>query len=231
MQVFSEDQNEQSDHGNYLEGNIIDDDDLNEPVSLEGELPVGFGNDGSDCLPVDVEHRDSPEEKSMDLNHPASASNDWPQHMLENEDGGDSYVQEASELRPQDDEALEPVENLLGGPSDYEGAATVGRAQVLYFSDDDNAYGGELGELLSRRRVSNLLSSSFRGNLDQLVQSYVERQNHAQMEWELQEGKKIKRSVRWIRLVVKTLRFTCPHHQLNLLHTDTCITIIGHKMT
>lgn len=38
-----------------------------------------------------------------------------------------------------------------------------------------------------RRRVSNLLSSSFRENLDRLLQSYVERQGRAEIEWELQE--------------------------------------------
>ncbi|XP_028808172.1 uncharacterized protein LOC114762764 isoform X2 [Neltuma alba] len=186
-QVFSEDHNEQSDHGYYSEGNIIDDDNVNEPVALEGELPIDFGNDRSDSLPLDVEQRDNPE-GSMDLDHPTSPANDRSQHMLDYEDGEDPHVQEASELRSQDDGAQEPIiENFSGGSSDHEGAATVSGTHVIYFSDDDSAYSGELSELLNRRRVSNLLSGGFRENLEQLVRSYVERQNHAQLEWELQE--------------------------------------------
>lgn len=137
-----------SSHGNYTEGNIIDDLDLNESAALEGEQQVGFENEGNQWLPTNVEWRTDPTAESMDVNHPTAAANEWPQHILESEDGEDSHLQEVPEMCP-DDSYQEAVENWLGGSIDHEGAAVV-RTQGIYFSDDDNVYSGELEELLSR---------------------------------------------------------------------------------
>ncbi|KAJ0908392.1 putative transcription factor C2H2 family [Helianthus annuus] len=87
-----------------------------------------------------------------------------------------------------DDVSQEAIENWPEGPSDpprmlHLGAA--GRVNTFHPPDDDNIYSLELRELLSRRSVSNLLRSGFRESLDQLIQSYVNRQGHAPIEWDL----------------------------------------------
>ncbi|CAK7332127.1 unnamed protein product [Dovyalis caffra] len=114
---------------------------------------------------------------NIDGHQHETAANEW----LENEDR-----EGASEVWHEDSGFQEAVQNWLTEPSNQEDVS-VGRIDPFYFPDDDNVYSMELRELLSRRSVSTLLQSGFRESLDQLIRSYVERQSHAPLEWELQE--------------------------------------------
>ncbi|XP_027341657.1 uncharacterized protein LOC113854697 isoform X2 [Abrus precatorius] len=184
-----DDRSNLSNHNDRVYGNIVDDVDSIESVPLEGEQQeeVVNENNGRDWHQTNVEWRNSTQQ-SVDDNQLSSASNEWPQNILGSEDGEISRMQEQEvpEVWQEDGSFQEAVEIWLGGPSDNE-VAPVGRIHGFYFPADDNVYSVELRELLSRRSVSNLLRSSFRESLDQLIQSYVERQGQAHVEWGLQE--------------------------------------------
>ncbi|KAL2984262.1 hypothetical protein AAZX31_12G078500 [Glycine max] len=179
-------QNNSSNYNIHMEDNVVDDVNWNESGALEGEQPEEvFENEGSEWYQNNTEWRNSTEE-NVDDNQLSNTANEWPDNSLANEDGENSRLQESHEVWQEDGGFQEAVENWLGGPSDHE-SAPVGRIRGFYFPEDDNVYSVELRELLNRRSVSNLLRSSFRESLDQLIQSYVERQGHANIDWEFQE--------------------------------------------
>lgn len=115
-----------------------------------------------------------------------TAGNEWSQELLEGGDRENSHLEEVSEVWHEESGFQEAVHSWLEEPSDQD-ADPVRQIDTFYFPDDDNAHSTEIRELLSRRRVSNLLSSGFRQNLDRLIQSYVERQGHATIDWELDD--------------------------------------------
>ncbi|XP_074302570.1 uncharacterized protein LOC141634236 [Silene latifolia] len=82
--------------------------------------------------------------------------------------------------------SLETGRDWLGMVSGS-GLASDRVVDTYYFSDDVNVYHIELRELVNRRRVSSLLDSDFRENLDRLIQSYVDRQTDAPDDWEHHE--------------------------------------------
>lgn len=122
---------------------------------------------------------------NMDGNWPENTVNDWTQSP--GNVGGEGHVQEVGESW-EGDGSREGLENWSEGPSDpprIRRGVPFRRASRLNPPDDENVYSMELRELLSRRSVSNLLRSGFRQSLDELIESYVERQGHNPIDWDL----------------------------------------------
>ncbi|KAI3458917.1 hypothetical protein Pfo_030972 [Paulownia fortunei] len=125
--------------------------------------------------------------EDTDRNWQENAVSGWPSEAFATENRGQHHLQEAPEAW-RDVGSGEAVENWSEGPSDPPRMLrSVPSRRVARFHppDDDNVYSMELRELLSRRSVSNLLRSGFRESLDQLIQSYVERQGRAPVDWDL----------------------------------------------
>ncbi|WOL10145.1 hypothetical protein Cni_G18899 [Canna indica] len=85
---------------------------------------------------------------------------------------------------PQDTEPVWQDESL--DSLQHQQSLSFRRVDRFMLPDDDNVYSLELRELLRRRSVSNLLSSGFRESLDQLIESYVRRQERNPFDWDLQ---------------------------------------------
>ncbi|XP_022746716.1 uncharacterized protein LOC111296594 isoform X2 [Durio zibethinus] len=125
--------------------------------------------------------------EEMDTNWQESSVIEYHQEIPGNVNGEESQPPEAQRVW-REDGSLEAIDNWSEGPSDpprARRAIPVRRFSRFHPPEDDNVYSMELRELLSRRSVSNLLRSGFRESLDQLIQSYVDRQGRSPIDWDL----------------------------------------------
>ncbi|RRT77877.1 hypothetical protein B296_00000946 [Ensete ventricosum] len=130
-------------------------------------------------------HAEAGEE--FDGNRQENVVQDWTHDTSENGDEEDSHVPEVHE-EWHEDESHDTEETWHDEQSDDlrdPRSSPTRRVSRFIPPDDENVYSMELRELLSRS-VSNLLHSGFRESLDQLIQSYVERQGRAPIDWDLQ---------------------------------------------
>ncbi|MCD9638462.1 hypothetical protein HAX54_022460 [Datura stramonium] len=140
------------------------------------ELVIEHGE--SEQLPAS-EHNEMTNDTTEDMggSWQEDAAQLWSPENLEYDTEEQIYEQEQHE--DWQSNALEGAnDDWLDLPSG-QNAESMRRVDSFYMPDDDSVYNIELQELLSRRRVSNLLQSGFRQSLDRLIQSYVERQGHA----------------------------------------------------
>ncbi|KAK8546196.1 hypothetical protein V6N13_067422 [Hibiscus sabdariffa] len=125
--------------------------------------------------------------EELDTNWQDGSVGEYRQENPGNVNGEESHPQGSQRVWHEDGNR-EAVDNLSEEPSDLprsRRAIPVRRFNRFHPPEDDNVYSMELRELLSRRSVSNLLRSGFRESLDQLINSYVERQGRSPINWDL----------------------------------------------
>ncbi|CAN1258277.1 Protein neuralized [Linum perenne] len=160
---------------------------VNQDTGWQEEITDNVGGNWqqSDYGPFNEWRDDSAE--PMDQNWQHNSVDNWPPETPGNVHSEPGHLQEARGVWHEAG-SQEAVETWIEGPSDPprdRHTVPLRRFSRFHPPDDENVYSMELRELLSRRSVSNLLRSGFRESLDQLIQSYAERQGHGPIDWDV----------------------------------------------
>ncbi|KAM7268636.1 hypothetical protein ACFE04_010802 [Oxalis oulophora] len=166
----------------------------NQTTSINNNIAAGSTNWQENANSLEQVTEDNTENwlptdyEEMDLTWQENTVDGLPRETSGNSNGNIVHQQEVQRVL-HEAASVGPVENWSEGRSNLprvrRPAQPSRRFSRFHPPDDENVYSIELRELLSRRSVSNLLHSGFRESLDQLIQSYVERQGRAPIDWDL----------------------------------------------
>ncbi|XP_038901288.1 uncharacterized protein LOC120088219 [Benincasa hispida] len=168
-------------HSGRSQDSDLENVDPQESTSLE-ELneELGMGVEPNDRQESGFQHEwENSIEEDINETQLESIATNWSEEFLSTTYRGDIHLQNAPEASHENVIFVEDVPNWFEEGLPNQEATSSRRLETFYFPEDDNAHNGEIRELLNRRSVSTLLSSGFRESLDQLIQSYVERQGHS----------------------------------------------------
>ncbi|XP_075513485.1 uncharacterized protein LOC142548818 isoform X1 [Primulina tabacum] len=160
-----------ADQGDDWEGQVLDGERVSQRQSARGDSN-GWVNSASEAT---------------NRNWQENLVPDWQSEAVLTENGEPRQLQEVHNVWHDNGprEAEDNWSGRLSEPSRLRHSILNRGVTRFHPPDDDNVYSMELRELLSRRSVSNLLHSGFRESLDQLIQSYVQRQGRAPIDWDL----------------------------------------------
>ncbi|EOA26258.1 hypothetical protein CARUB_v10022632mg [Capsella rubella] len=166
--------------------NLVESINLTVPLEEQTEEEI-MENEESDWQLINGETsawRDDAEDEA-DTNVPVNFPNQLSQISSVDEDRDGHTHTELTDMQPDDTDRQSTIQDWSEEHSDQD-TVSIGRA-ATFFPPDDGNENMELRELSSRRRVSNLLQSGFRENLDQLIQSYMDRRSRNPVDWEEHE--------------------------------------------